>query len=98
MSGAEIVAPSLLQVFLDFVERSSAVVRVQARDVAQLICGTDVIVPSVGEPVGPLLEALTVVGVVVGRELMSGVSDCASGPPSADCAREIGRASCRERV
>jgi hypothetical protein len=58
MARAKIVAPTLLKIGLDLVERSSVVIRVHARDVAELIRRANVVVTSVRKAVTSLLEAL----------------------------------------
>src|SRR6476660_5602261 len=86
MAGAQIIPPAALQVGLDFVECSPVVVGIHACDVTELICGTHIVVAAIGETTRSLLEALAIIGVVFGRELVGSVSDGSSSPPSTDCA------------
>src|SRR5258705_5424981 len=85
MAGAQIIPPAPLQIGLDVFESSPVVVGVHAGYVTELICRTHIVIAAIGQTARSLLEALAIIGVVFGCELVGSIRDGASSPPSADC-------------
>src|SRR5687767_15375162 len=85
MASAQIIGPAALEISFDRLEVAAAVIRILARQMAELVCRTNVVVAAVGESIGARVIGLTIVVVILIAELLRSLGNGSARPPSAYC-------------
>src|SRR5688500_8998288 len=82
VARAEIRRPPLLQVGLDLIEAALAVLRVMARDVAEVVERSDLLVRAAGETIRRLVIERAISGLILERDGRGGIRGRLASPPA----------------